>query len=214
MDHKPSGVDDSKSTAPGPVADCYSAGERSWMLATQRGRARLLAPVLIQLTRWRVSANGLTALSFIAGIAFAPVWFANRPAALLLLGLHVLLDGLDGPLARFQGKASRGGSFTDTMSDQAVVTAVALTLMIDQVVAILPGGIYLFCYAVVALFAMVRNALGIPYAWLVRPRFIVYAWIPVAIWVWPGTMDTVLWACNALLVIKALTGFRRIRAQI
>jgi phosphatidylglycerophosphate synthase len=201
-------------TEPGAVADCYSAGERNWMVATQQGRARMFAPLLRWLTRLGVDANVLTALSFVAGIGFALVWFVNRPAALCLLGLHVLLDGLDGPLARFQGTASRRGSFTDTMSDQAVVTAVAITLMIDQVAAILPGGVYIFCYALVALFAMVRNALAIPYAWLVRPRFVVYAWIPVAIWVWPGSMDALLWTCNVLLLIKVLTGFYRIRARI
>jgi phosphatidylglycerophosphate synthase len=184
------------------------------MLATQEGRARLFAPLLRWLTRLKVNANVLTGLSFVAGVGFAPVWFVNRPAALCLLALHVLLDGLDGPLARFQGTASRRGSFTDTMSDQAVVTAVAITLMLDQVAAILPGGVYIFSYALVALFAMVRNALAIPYAWLVRPRFVVYAWIPVAIWLWPGSLDAVLWVCNALLLIKALTGFYRIRARI
>lgn len=202
------------STEPGPVADCYSAGERDWMLATQQHRAWLFGPVLRLLTRCKVNANVLTGLSFAAGIGFAAVWFVNRPAALCLLGLHVLLDGLDGPLARFQGTASRRGSFTDTMSDQAVVTAVALTLMIDRIAGVLPGGVYIFCYALVSLFAMIRNALAIPYAWLIRPRFVVYAWIPVAVWFWPGSMNAVFWICNALLLVKALTGFGRIRARI
>lgn len=201
-------------TEPGDVADCYSAGEREWMLGTQRARARVFEPVLRGLTRLHVNANAVTAASFASGIAFAPIWFVNRPVALGLLGLHVLLDGLDGPLARHQGTASRRGSFTDTMSDQAIVTAVAIALMIDRLAGILPGGMYIFCYALVALFAMIRNALAIPYAWVIRPRFAVYAWIPITVWIWPGTMDAALWACNAVLVIKALTGFGRIRARI
>ena len=44
-------------------------------------------------------------------------------AALVALSLHVLIDGLDGPLARHLGIASRSGSFTDTMADQVVVVA-------------------------------------------------------------------------------------------
>jgi phosphatidylglycerophosphate synthase len=198
----------------GPVADCYSAGEREWMIATQRWRARLLDRWLIVLTRLKVSPDAITGLSFVAGIAFGPIWFLSQPAALVLLALHVLLDGIDGPLARFQGVASRRGSFTDTMSDQAVVTAVALTLMIDGVVGALPGGLYIFLYALVAMFAMVRNALAAPYSWLVRPRFFVYAWIVVELFVWPGTLTGLLWVCNGLLAIKVATGFLRIRKRL
>lgn len=184
------------------------------MIATQRWRARLLERSLIRLTRMKVSPDAVTALSFVAGIAFAPVWFFNQAAALALLALHVLLDGIDGPLARFQGVASRRGSFTDTMSDQAVVTAVALTLMIDGVIGALPGGLYIFLYALVAMFAMVRNALAAPYSWLVRPRFVVYAWIIVELFVWPGSLTALLWVCNILLAIKAATGFVRIRKRL
>ena len=35
------------------------------------------------------------------------------------------------------------------------------------------GGLYVFFYTMVVIFAMVRSALAIPYSWLVRPRFII-----------------------------------------
>lgn len=197
-----------------PVADCYSAGERGWMTSWQQGRARVLEPLLSLLSRQRISADALTILSLASGLAFAPLWFISRPAALAMLALHVLLDGIDGPLARFQQTASRRGSFTDTMADQAVVTAVTLTLMLDQVAGILPGGLYIFVYALVALFAMIRNALAAPYSWLVRPRFVIYAWIMVECWLWPGSLNGVLWISCALLGAKAVTGFRRIRSRL
>jgi phosphatidylglycerophosphate synthase len=196
------------------VADCYSADERTWMEATQRWRASLFQPVLSALNRSGVTPNSLTALSFLCGIAFCPLWLVNRTAAFVALALHVLLDGLDGPLARHQGVASRRGSFTDTMSDQCVVTAVTVTLMSDHVIGIVPGGMYVFLYALVVGFAMIRNALSIPYTWVVRPRFVIYAWLLVETFLWPGTIDTLLWACNAVLACKMLTGFVRIRSRI
>ena len=39
--------------------------------------------------------------------------------------------------------------------------------------------------AVVALFAIARNALNRPYSWLVRPRFVFFAWIAADLWLWP-----------------------------
>jgi phosphatidylglycerophosphate synthase len=194
--------------------DCYSAGERGWMEATQRWRGRALAPLLAGMARVGVMPNSLTALSFLAGIAFCPLWFVSHAAALFALALHVLLDGLDGPLARQLGTASRRGSFTDTLSDQSVVTAVTVTLMADRVIGVAPGGLYIFLYAVVVAFAMVRNVLAVPYSWVVRPRFAVYAWLLVETYAWSGTIDAVLWASNAVLAWKAATGFVRIRSRL
>lgn len=196
------------------TADCYSTGERPAMLWTQQLRARLLWPLLKLLTACRVTPDHLTLLSLAAGLAFCPFYFLSRPTAFVLLAVHVLLDGLDGPLARHTGVASRRGSFTDTMSDQTVVVATTIALMFERTIGVTAGGAYIFLYTVVVLFAMLRNALSIPYSWLVRPRFFVYGWMLVETWWWPGSIDFVLWTFNALLAVKLLTGFIRIRRRI
>jgi len=59
--------------------------------------------------------------------------------------------------------------FADSMADQLVVVASTVTLMSIHVVGILPGSVYIVAYTVVMLFAMARNALSVPYSWLVRP---------------------------------------------
>ena len=131
-----------------------------------------------------------------------------------MLALHLLLDGLDGPLARHTNTASRRGSFTDSMADQLVVVASTATLMSIHVIGILPGSVYLVTYTLVMVFAMVRNALSIPYSWLIRPRFLVYFWFVVETYYLPGTIDYVLWLFNALLLVKIVTGFVRIRRNL
>jgi len=131
-----------------------------------------------------------------------------------LLTLHVLLDGLDGPLARHTQTASSQGSFTDTMTDQVVVTFSTLTLVHAGYAAAWPGGLYIFFYSMVVIFAMVRNALLIPYTWLVRPRFLVYAWFVVEVYFWPGSLNALLWLASVLLAVKMLTGFIQIRRKM
>jgi hypothetical protein len=61
---------------------------------------------------------------------------------------------------------------------------------------------------------MARNALAIPYGWLVRPRMAVYAWIPVEHWVLPGSLDIVLRGFTALLAVKLLSGLVKIRRRL
>jgi phosphatidylglycerophosphate synthase len=119
-----------------------------------------------------------------------------------------------GQLARHLGRASDRGSFTDTKADQMVVTFSTLTLIQFGNASLWPGGMYLFFYTVVVMFAMARNAMDIPYSWLVRPRFFVYLGIPVDLYLWPGSLDVLLWIVSALLAWKVLTGFVKIRGRL
>ena len=195
-------------------ADCYSAGDRAFMILTQKVRAVILQPFLKLLTKCHITADILTLISLFIGLAACPAYFQNKLAFLLLILTHVLLDGVDGPLARYQNKASRKGSFADTMSDQIVVAATTITLIYDKVIGVVPGSVYIFVYTVVIAFSVVRNALKTPYSWLVRPRFIVYAWFIVEFYLWPGRTDYVLWIFSALLTLKMLSGFYKIRKKL
>lgn len=195
-------------------ADCYSARERAAMAVWQKLRAVTLRPVLNILTGCRIGPDHLTLLSALVGLLFCPLFFWSKPAALAMIALHVLLDGLDGPLARYANKASRRGSFTDSMSDQLVVVASTVVLMSTHTIDVLAGSVYVVAYTVVMLFAMARNALSIPYTWLVRPRFFVYVWFVVEMYYLPGTIDYVLWFFNGLLAVKMVTGFVKIRGRI
>ncbi|MDA0835513.1 MAG: CDP-alcohol phosphatidyltransferase family protein [Planctomycetota bacterium] len=197
-----------------PTNDCYSAGERTAMLRNQEWRGQVLRPLLKLLTHIRVSPDLITVASLLAGLAFAPAWFSSPLLAFGLLLLHVLLDGLDGPLARYQNVASRKGSFTDTMADQLVVFATTLTMIVAGEAHVVPASIYLFAYTIVVAFAMIRNSLDIPYSWLVRPRFIVYVWLVVNAYWLPGSLDWVLIAFDGLLSWKLLTGFYNLRKRL
>jgi phosphatidylglycerophosphate synthase len=195
-------------------SDCYSAGERASMERTQAIRAALLRPILNLLTRWSIRADGITLASLIAGLAFVPLFPRHPLAALFALAVHALLDGVDGCLARHQGLASPKGSFTDTLSDQCVLTGVMLVVSHQGMLACWMAGLFLFAYTLVVTFAMVRNALEVPYHWLVRPRFAIYLAIPLQLWgQWP-ILTPLTYICTALLGIKAWTGFVAIRRAL
>ena len=194
---------------------CYSDGEGRFMDWSQDLRARWLKPLLEHLADLGLRGNHITFFSMVAGLGFCPAYlFEYKAVAFGLLFLHVLLDGLDGPLARFLGQASNRGSFTDTMADQIVVTASALAVIHAGDASAWSGGLYVFFYAVVVGFALVRNALAAPYSWLFRPRFLIYAWFAAEIYFLPGTLDTVLWIASGILAAKAITGFLMIRQTI
>ena len=211
-------MDEPPKTAEGvqdrPSADCYANADRGMMQWGQGVRARLLAPLLKLLIDARVNADHVTLLALCIGLLFCPLFFFWRGAALLALAIHVALDGLDGPLARARGEASRKGSFTDTMADQLVVAATTVTLVYAKHLGIVEGSIYVLAYTLAVGFSMIRNALGIPYSWLVRPRFFVYFWLLIEFYFLPGSLPYIVWFFNALLAWKVYTGFRKIRRKI
>ncbi len=193
------------------------------MVWYQELRERWLGPLLAGLGKLGVSPDHLTILSLVFGIAFCPLFFVSPGLAFACLLVHVLLDGLDGPLARHLGVASKAGSFTDTMCDQIVVVAVAITMMCSnpKLFPIPAGSVYIFLYTLVVVFAMVRNAMGIPYSWVVRPRLVVYAWLFLEVFFFKGSLATlagstryVLWVCNALFAWKVVSGFLKIRKNL
>ena len=211
-------MSDADGTANGgkrPAITCYSDNEGGFMEWSQKIRGRLLDPMLSVMAGLGLRGNHVTFLSMVAGLAFCPLFlWVSKPLAFAMLLLHVLLDGLDGPLARYRGQATSRGSFTDTMADQLVVTASALTMMQAGYAGAWAGGLYLFFYAVVVAFAFVRNALNVPYSWLFRPRFLVFIWFVVEVYLWPGSIDIVLWAASGLLALKCFTGFIKIRRRM
>ena len=193
---------------------CYSEKEQKMMDRSQDIRGKLFSPLISVLISLGVKPNHLTFLSLLAGIGFFLLFPYSRIGALFLLAFHVFLDGLDGPLARKTGRASNQGSFTDTTADQIVVALSTLSLIYYGYLNIIPGGLYIFLYTMVVIFAMVRSSLMIPYSWVVRPRFYVFAWIPVEIYLFPGTMNYLVWGFCILLGAKMFTGFFQIRKKM
>lgn len=196
--------------------DCYSAGERAWMEYGQQLRARWLGPWLKAMTSIRMTPDHLTLISLIFGVAFLPTWLrGNSWLAVVLLWLHVALDGLDGPLARYQNVASPRGSFTDSFCDQIVVSAVTIALMMKPPgISIVAGAMFLVVYVGVLAISMVRNTLQIPYSWLLRPRLIVFALIPVQLLLATNVLEPLVWICNAVLAFKLMTGFWKLRRKL
>ncbi len=203
-----------KST-PALAVNCYSDGEGAFMEWSQNIRARLLGPLLRTLGANGVRADHLTYLSLLCGLAFCPLFIGESYIfAFAFLFLHVLLDGIDGPLARHLGRAGDRGSFTDTAADQVVVAATTIALIHTGHLSAWAGGCYLFLYTLVVTFAFIRNALKTPYSWLFRPRFIVFAWMVVELYLWSGSLNWVVWSATAILGLKSLTGFIAIRRRI
>ena len=195
-------------------ADCYSSGDRILMEKSQKLRAKWLEPVLKWLKENNLKADTITMASLVTGLLFTPLFLYSPFWALIALLLHSVLDGLDGPLARYTSSDSAKGSLTDTFSDQIIVATSTATLIMSGHLHSMNGTAYIFLYTLVITFSMIRNAMDIPYQHLVRPRFIVYLMVPISLyWRHPALNVTVL-IFNIPLLFYMIAGYRRIRNEI
>ena len=177
----------------------------------------MLAPLLRSLVALRITPDAITLTAGLIGLAFIPLWLLGYyAAALACIGVHILLDGVDGPLARHAGTASSRGSFTDTFTDQLIVTGVSIAWMIHQPTSIniAAGTTYVFLYAMVVAMAMVRNAMDIPYSWLVRPRFFVYLGLVIDFCWDTNTTLIAMLIFIPLLALKTFSGFLALRNSL
>ena len=197
-------------------------------------KQRLLLPLLRALDRIGVTPDGITGISLLLGLIFCPFYLwgdFSSPAgygwvvaAWVVLLAHVIVDGIDGPLARFQNVAGPRGSFTDTLADQVALAASTLTFIAAEPLGLpglglFAGGAYLFLYTVVVAFAMVRNALDIPYRFVLRPRYwvLLLLFIECFLWRTPAmalVTEAFVWAFNILLGWHVWEGFLAIRRKM
>jgi len=84
-----------------------------------RWRTKVMRPLLIFLTDLHVSPNAISLLSFLCAIVGAAVLVSNTVAAAAFMIMHLLLDTVDGALARHQKKASARGMAVDFIADTA-----------------------------------------------------------------------------------------------
>lgn len=99
-----------------------------------KGRKRvapILRPIAAFLAKLRVRPAAITVVGLLVTVAGAALIGSGRlVAGASIAGVGVLLDALDGPLARHLGKASDRGAFLDTMSDRFGEVAVWVGLAV------------------------------------------------------------------------------------
>ncbi len=93
---------------------------------------RLLAPVA-QAIGHRVSPLAISLIAFVAGLGAVPLLLHRQYIAALGCWLtNRTLDGLDGTLARVQGRSSDLGAYLDLLLDFTVYAALPIALVMGQ----------------------------------------------------------------------------------
>ena len=104
--------------------DYFTLKERESQEKFRAFRDRCFRPLLELLAHAGVNPNHVSSLGVICLLAACLLDHTHYLLAAVLLLLYLLMDAVDGPLARRLGKSHEGGSIVDMLADQIGVVAV------------------------------------------------------------------------------------------
>ena len=130
------------------------------------------------------------------------------------LALHVLLDGLDGPLARSMGTDGPAGAFTDMCLDHVGYLTVTVLL---AAAGLLEGWIacaYAAAYTMAVVMIVVLNLLQQPLRVVVRTKYVFYALIGLQQLAGVNVLTEAALLFSAVHGASAAWGFHRVRRAL
>jgi len=176
-------------------------------------RAKNYKPILAILNSAGLTANHITNFRFLGAIIF-PFWFYYRPvSASIFIVIIILLDTVDGALARFQKKALDKGKFLDVFTDRIVHSSIIFIFLW------LGAGVHLVAYQLIImpvayLLSSIKKGESLPTDWIIQiyPRLSwVSLWPIIAffalIWFKVDYLNESLWLSNILASIMSLYYF-------
>ncbi|MEM1057653.1 MAG: CDP-alcohol phosphatidyltransferase family protein [Verrucomicrobiota bacterium] len=198
----------------------FSALEHRKQENFRGARDRLVRPLVDALIAWRVQPDGVSALGMLCLVPFglvvtlAPPTPATMALACGLLFLHVILDGLDGPLARRLGREGHGGALVDMMCDHCGMIVVTLQLSLAGLIDGSVAGLYVITYTLMIAFTIWLNALGRPFQFIFRTKYFLYAFFAVYAGTGVNFLTPVLLLFSTYHLLPILTGYHRVREEL
>lgn len=158
----------------------FAESEQAGQERFQKVRDRLVGPLVRLLIRCRVTADLISLLSLLQLVPFGYLLLtAENPQqiaiASVFVWLHVILDALDGPIARTTGTAGPAGAFTDMCVDHSGMLITTCLLTAAELINPTSAVAYVSSYTVAIAFTIWLNMIGHPFKLVIRTKYLLYA---------------------------------------
>jgi phosphatidylglycerophosphate synthase len=119
----------------------------------------------------RLNQSHITAIRLALVISFLPLWMKEQyHVAALMIAVNIVLDALDGDLARFLRQDSDIRKFEDITADNIMVVVIPLALISKGQISGLLGGYYIFVLTFSWWLSVVKRNKIQRSAWLFRAQ--------------------------------------------
>jgi phosphatidylglycerophosphate synthase len=191
-------------------ANSYSAFERKFTDPFRRHMLLATRPLVTLLARLGVHPNAVSASQVVGGFAVLALVPAHPRLAFLLFLALLLVDGIDGALARATGKASAFGALVDQYCDHIREITVVGGMALWGGLATLPAVLYGLIYTGLNLTVYLANAHGAPVPWAVKSYLVVYPALFLYLWFGLDLLTPAVVLSEVLMLIVIGMGLRNL----
>lgn len=194
--------------------DSYSSAERRFLSPVRGLGLAVLRPLVLLLARLGVSPNQVSLSQIAIG---AIIFFAITPyprLAFVLMLLAIVLDGVDGALARHTGKASRYGALIDQYADHVREILVVAGLAYAGALNGAWAALYALAYTGCNITLLLCNANRVPIPLAIKTAFVFYPALFVYLWFGRNYLDPAVALIVTLMGAVVVQGLWKLRTVI
>jgi phosphatidylglycerophosphate synthase len=194
----------------------FAAGEQELQSRFRQRRDQWLAPVVRVCQTSGLSADVISGWAIAMLLPFGLALFLRLGGwsplvAVAALAAHVLLDGLDGPVARAAGTAGPAGAFTDMALDHTGYLIVTTLLTAAGLVEGWAACAYVSTYTLAVVMVVMLNLLQRPLAYVVRTKYVFYLLVALQQFGGANLLSESAAAFSAVHALFAAVGFAAVR---
>lgn len=179
-------------------SDSYSSLERRLLWPVRNERMRLWQPLVHILARLGISPNVISLSQVPVGLGVVGLIPTHPRLALVLYVVTLMIDGLDGALARHTGRASPFGALVDQLADHVREVIVVLGLVWLGALHPLLGGLFPFVLLCFNLTIALCNFYQVPILLVLKhyltlyPALFLYLWFGVNVLNYAASISVLL----------------------
>lgn len=156
------------------MADSFSTFERLYVGPFRIAFARVTSPLVKLLMLLRVPPNAVSLSQIFFGIVIVIIFGEHPRIAFAVFIATLVLDGLDGALARAYGRSSQFGALVDQISDHTRETLMIVAAAFHGVLHPIPAVLYPLVYGMCNFLLYLCNYKQAPIPWALKSYMVVY----------------------------------------
>jgi phosphatidylglycerophosphate synthase len=194
----------------------FGTDERPTVERWVNWRDRVWRPLCVSLTRHNVHSDTVTLISFLTlAFFFVPLFaLGYYVAAWAVIVVHLVLDGLDGPLARIGGYSSNRGALADIMNDITGMVVIVVVLVHSRFLNGTVGVLYVSSYLYLTILTIGLNILGASYRVILKSKYWMYVAMVVTVHAGVDVLNPFCAASVVYCVIYSAFAYVRLREYL
>jgi len=191
----------------------FSKEEERYYHAFQKFRDHLLMPLCKILASWKVKPEYVSFLGFFMIVPFVLFFPTNPWLSAIALFINVLLDCLDGPLARYTHTVTARGALIDLSCDYGSFCVVFVTLLVYRLTTAYWALFYILMYGLMLYQVTYCRKKNIHFFPVIRSKYYLYLVLLLLIATGVNWFDAFFVLFGVYMMVTNIFLFDRIRCS-